>query len=40
MVVSFDTIAHSEPMQCVARRIVEKHVLHPIQMCLKIPVEE
>src|SRR5260370_12183517 len=27
-------------MQCVARRIVDKHVLHLIQMWLKVPVEE
>jgi retron-type reverse transcriptase len=26
----FDTIPHSELMQCVARRIVDKHVLHLI----------
>src|SRR6202142_336042 len=36
----FDTIPHSELMQCVARRIVDKHVLHLIQMWLKVPVEE
>lgn len=36
----FDTIPHSELMQCVARRIVDKHVLHLIQMWLKAPVEE
>jgi len=27
-------------MQCVARRIVDKHLLHLIQMWLKVPVEE
>jgi RNA-directed DNA polymerase len=36
----FDTIPHSELMQCLARRIVDKHMLHLIQMWLKVPVEE
>ena len=36
----FDTIPHSELMQCVARRIVDKHMLHLVQMWLKVPVEE
>ena len=36
----FDTIPHSELMQCVARRIVDKHMLHLLQMWLKVPVEE
>src|SRR5258708_10806211 len=36
----FDTIPHSELMQCVARRIVDRHVLHLIKMWLKVPVEE
>jgi RNA-directed DNA polymerase len=36
----FDTIPHSELMQCVARRIVDKHLLHLIQRWLKVPVEE
>jgi RNA-directed DNA polymerase len=36
----FDTIPHSELMQCVARRIVDKHMLHLIEMWLKVPVEE
>ena len=36
----FDTIPHSELMQCVARRIVDKHMLHPIKMWLQVPVEE
>jgi len=35
-----DTIPHSELMQCVARRIVDKHMLHWIKMWLKVPVEE
>ena len=36
----FDTIPHSELLQCVARRIVDKHILHLIKMWLKVPVEE
>jgi RNA-directed DNA polymerase len=36
----FDTIPHSELMQCVARRMVDKHMLHLIKMWLKVPVEE
>lgn len=36
----FDTIPHSELMKCVARRVVDKHMLHLIQMWLKVPVEE
>jgi RNA-directed DNA polymerase len=36
----FDTIPHSELMQCVARRIVDRHVLHLIKMWLTVPVEE
>src|SRR5579862_640075 len=36
----FDTIPHSELMQCVARRIVDRDVLHLIKMWLKVPVEE
>ena len=36
----FDTIPHSELMQCVARRIVDRHILHLIKMWLKVPVEE
>jgi RNA-directed DNA polymerase len=35
----FDTIPHSELMQCVARRVVDKHMLHLIQMWLKVAVE-
>jgi RNA-directed DNA polymerase len=36
----FDTIPHTELMQCVARRIVDGQMLHVIQMWLKVPVEE
>ena len=36
----FDTIPHRELMQCVARRIVDRDVLHLIKMWLKVPVEE
>lgn len=36
----FDTIPHAQLMQSVARRIVDKHVLHLIKMWLKAPVEE
>ena len=36
----FDTIPHSELMQAVARRIVDRHVLHLIKLWLKVPIEE
>src|SRR5581483_5290276 len=36
----FDTIPHSELMQCVARRISDGDLLHLIKMWLKVPVEE
>jgi RNA-directed DNA polymerase len=36
----FDTIPHRELMQSVARRIVDRNVLHLIKMWLKTPVEE
>ena len=36
----FDTIPHSELMQCVGRRIADKYMLHLIKMWLKVPVEE
>lgn len=36
----FDTIPHHELMQCLARRIVDKDMLHLIRMWLKVPVEE
>lgn len=36
----FDTIPHRELLQCVARRMVDRHMLHLIKMWLKVPVEE
>jgi RNA-directed DNA polymerase len=36
----FDKIPHSELLQCVARRIVDKHMLHLLKMWLQAPVEE
>jgi RNA-directed DNA polymerase len=36
----FDTIPHSELLECVARRIVDGQILHLIKMWLKVPVEE
>jgi RNA-directed DNA polymerase len=36
----FDTIPHGALMQSVARRIVDRHVLHLIKMWLGAPVEE
>lgn len=36
----FDTIPHSELLQSVARRIVDRQMLHLIKMWLKVPVEE
>ena len=40
MVVSFDTIPHSELLKCVAQRIVDRDMLHLIKMWLKVPVAE
>jgi RNA-directed DNA polymerase len=36
----FDSIPHVELMKSIARRIVDKHVLHLIKMWLEAPVEE
>jgi RNA-directed DNA polymerase len=36
----FDTIPHSELLQCVARRIVDGNILRLIKMWLTVPVEE
>ena len=36
----FDSIPHAELMRSVARRVVDRHVLHLIQMWLDAPVEE
>lgn len=36
----FDTIPHTDLLVSVARRIVDRHVLHLIKMWLKAPVEE
>jgi RNA-directed DNA polymerase len=36
----FDTIPHHELMLCVARRVVDRHMLALVQMWLKSPVEE
>jgi RNA-directed DNA polymerase len=36
----FDTIPHAELLKSVARRIVDRNVLHLIKMWLKVPVEE
>ncbi len=35
----FDTIPHAELLECVARRISDRQVLHVIKMWLKTPVE-
>jgi RNA-directed DNA polymerase len=36
----FDTIPHSDLLQTVARRIVDRHVLRLIKLWLKAPIEE
>jgi hypothetical protein len=38
--VSFDCIPHAELMQSVARRVVDRRLLHLIKMWLEAPVEE
>ena len=37
---SFDTIPHAELLKSVARRIVDRDVLHLIKMWLQVPIEE
>jgi RNA-directed DNA polymerase len=36
----FDSIPHSELVQCVARRIVDRDMLRLIKMWLKVPIQE
>lgn len=36
----FDHIPHAKLMSCVAKRIVDKHLLHLIKLCLEVPVVE
>jgi RNA-directed DNA polymerase len=36
----FDTIPHAALMQCVARRIVDRDILHLVKAWLKVPAEE
>ena len=36
----FDTIPHAELLKSVARRVVDRHVLHLIKMWLDAPIEE
>lgn len=36
----FDTIPHAELMQCVARRVMDRRVLHLLKMWLTVPVAE
>ena len=35
----FDTIPHPELLQSVARRVVDRHILHLVKMWLKVPVD-
>jgi RNA-directed DNA polymerase len=36
----FDTIPHKELLECLARRISDRRMLHLIKMWLKVPIEE
>jgi RNA-directed DNA polymerase len=36
----FDSVPHAELMKSVARRVVDRHVLHLIKMWLEVPVED
>jgi RNA-directed DNA polymerase len=36
----FDTIPHHELLTCLAKRIIDRKVLHLIKMWLKVPIEE
>jgi RNA-directed DNA polymerase len=36
----FDTIPHRELLRSIARRVVDRHLLHLIKMWLKVPVQE
>ena len=36
----FDSIPHAELLRCVARRIVDRHLLHLIKVWLVVPVED
>jgi RNA-directed DNA polymerase len=40
VVASFGSIPHAELVKSVARRIVDRRVLHLIKMWLECPVEE